>query len=302
MKLVMISQNPEPLGVQDTNSAGVGETIRQGLDLLPGAVIALLILSVGWLLAKLLRSLAKGLANRFNGLISRSFADRPLIALHLSKPMITVIGDVVFWSVILVSITAAANAAGLSVIAGWLVGVLTHIPNLLTALAIFVAGYLLSLFVRDQWQPEVSGLPGSRSDQLWGNLIQGTVLGATFIVGLDQLGVDVLLLIALACVIAGSLLLTLGLSFALGARTHVSNLIGARAARSQLHAGLRIRIGDIEGQVVELSRVQIILETGSGKVLIPAHLVDEQVVTILTSDQQAAADSNPRATPDKPDA
>lgn len=264
---------------------------RQGLEFLPGVFGALLILVLGWLLARMLRGAIKSLVNHCNQWLQRAFIEGPLASLHLSKAMITVIGDIVYWSVIVLAVTAAAHVAGLSLVSQWLSVISTHIPNVVAAFAIFLTGYLFSLFVKEQLLTLDEESVDPRMGAALGNVVQSAILGVALIVGLDQLGVDVLLLIALAIIAAGSILLTLGLSFAFAARPFVSNLVGIRSARSQIHVGMRIRAGEIEGKVIELSASQLILETQAGKVLVPGRFFDEQVLTILTAELASRAET-----------
>lgn len=279
--------------------ATAGGLFRQGLDYLPGIIGALLILLIGWLLARLVRAAAKALINQCNEMLQRTFSGGLLATLRFSKPMVTVIGDVFFWCVIVASIAVAANTAGLNVMSRWLTAVTTHIPNLIAALGIFIVGYLLSIFVREELLPAEIRSGDSPQNLLFARLVQGAVMGVALIVGLDQLGVEVGLLIALSITGAAALFLSVGLSFALGAKTHMSNLIGARAARAEIAAGQKLRIGDIEGRVVEVSASQLIVETPAGKTLIPGHLLAEQALTILIPEGTEKALEGKRGSPDK---
>jgi small-conductance mechanosensitive channel len=113
--------------------------------------------------------------------------------------------------------------------------------------------------------------------------VQYVVVATATIVALDQVGIDVALLIALAVALTAAVLIALAVAFALGARSHVSNLVGIRAARDQLATGMRIQIGDVEGEIVEISASQVALETPRGKVLVPGRMLDEAIVCLLTS-------------------
>jgi hypothetical protein len=85
-----------------------------------------------------------------------------------------------------------------------------------------------------------------------------------------------------AAVIVGGVVIGLSGAYALGARQFVGNLIGARSARHALGAGLRVRIGDVEGIVLEITATHIALDTAAGKLLVPARVIDEQQILIIT--------------------
>ncbi len=102
------------------------------------------------------------------------------------------------------------------------------------------------------------------------------------IVGLDQAGVDVAMVMILFTIVAGGLMLALVLSFGLGARDYVRNLIGARHARRFLQPGIRLRIGEVEGEVLEISDTHVALDTASGRTMLPARLLQTAPVSIIT--------------------
>jgi small-conductance mechanosensitive channel len=120
-----------------------------------------------------------------------------------------------------------------------------------------------------------------------GRLVQAFIFTAMLIIGLDQFGIEVTFLITLLTVVAGTVLVGFSIAFGLGARAHVSNLIAARTAQSVLQAGMIIRICGVEGTVLEVSTSHISLETETGLTLIPATMIDENMVEILTVLEEA---------------
>ena len=115
-----------------------------------------------------------------------------------------------------------------------------------------------------------------------GRIVQLAVFAIALIVGLDQVGIDVTLLIGLTLVCAAAILTAIAVAFATGARTHISNLIGVRTAHAHLSAGMTIKVNGIQGEIVELTATLIALETDAGRVLLPGRLIDEGVITVMS--------------------
>lgn len=255
---------------------------------LPGVLGAILLLVVGWLLARLVRRSVRAIASASNRYLSRKLPVGPMAAVRVSPLMITLLAEILFWIVLVVAATLALRFAGFSMIAQWLDRVAVYLPNLVAAAVILVVGILLSVFVREQLNPHSDADAGhmSRTGRwAWlGSLAQWLIVIVAVIVGLDQLGIDVGLLVALAVVCVAAATFTVGAALASGARQYTANLVGIRSARAQISVGQWLRIDDIEGQVVELSTTQIVLETELGRVLLPGHYLDEKVVMILHSD------------------
>ena len=275
------------LETADTAARSFGEAfwaqLLRGRDFLPDLLAALLILVLGWAVARLARSGVQRLAMASNHLLSRVFPRGVLAGTRISGGAATLLGELVFWIIVFITLTVAARVAGIPSIAGWLERITAHLPNLIAGAAIFVLGYFLSVYVREQIAP-ASAAVTSAPLRLLGRMAQAAVVTVALIVGLDQVGIDVAVLVGVAVAGAAALGLGLAVAFALGARHHVSNLIGARVARQQLSEGVRVRIGEVEGHLLEITATQIALDTDAGKALVPASCVDEGPVTILAPD------------------
>ncbi len=257
--------------------------IRVGVDYLPSLLAALLILGLGWALARLARNAVQRLALASNRFLDRAFPRGFLTTARVSSLAATLFGEVVFWMILLITVTVASGVAGLSTIAEWLDRITTHLPNLIAGVTIVVIGFFLSVYVREQVAPQATAGKSAQSILL-GRAAQGFVLATALIVGLDQIGIEVALLVALYVVCVAALLIGLAVAFALGARRYVSNLIGVRTARQHMNPGLRVRIDDIEGEILEITPTQIALNTDQGKTLVPGRFLDEQLITIMAPD------------------
>ncbi len=73
----------------------------------------------------------------------------------------------------------------------------------------------------------------------------------------------------------------IALAVSLGSRAYVANLIGAHHLRQAFGVGQRVRIGELEGTILELTAVSIVLETGQGRVNIPAKVFNEAPIVLL---------------------
>jgi hypothetical protein len=258
----------------------IGGHLEAGLKHLPSILAAIVIIAIGWVLARVARTAIHRLALVSNSLLDRVFASGVLSSARVSSIASTVLGEVVFWAVLLLTFSVASGVAGLTPLTEWLDQITAQLPSLFAGVTIVLVGYLVSLYVRELVTPR-TGL-GERSEtRLQGRLLQGVIVAAALIVGLDQIGVDVLLLVGLFISFVIAPLIGLAAAFALGARNHVSNLIGVRAARRKLQPGMRIRVADVEGVVLEFTPNQVTLDTDQGKVLVPGSFVDGQLITII---------------------
>ncbi|MDX1562941.1 MAG: mechanosensitive ion channel, partial [Gammaproteobacteria bacterium] len=197
--------------------------------------------------------------------------------------IVQLIGNAAFWIAILVSAEFAARVARLDTFSDWLDRIVEYVPTLLAGGLIAIAGYLLSTLVRDAVAATVAS-PGSDQGRLLALTAQGAVFVTAIVIGLDQIGVDVTFLITLVSIVVGGALIAMALAFGLGARDLVSNLIASHYARQTVAAGDLVRIGDIEGRVVEITPTAVIVMTSSGRSAVPSKLLQQQVVAFKHAD------------------
>jgi small-conductance mechanosensitive channel len=96
-----------------------------------------------------------------------------------------------------------------------------------------------------------------------------------FSVAAGQVGIDTTLLVTLVAIIFGVIFGAIALAFSLGAKTTIANLLAAQSIAQTYSSGDTIRIGDIEGKILRITRTNLVLETREGQTLVPAKRFSE---------------------------
>lgn len=265
------------------------DTVRQSLteslasvgEYLPLLLAAMVVMAVGWVVARLLRVGLIRLGGSLNRVLARFGRRASSRGLALSTRVITLLGNVAFWVAILVSAALAARVARLDAFSRWLDRIVEYVPTLIAGGLIALAGYLLSTLVRDAVTAALAS-PGSEQRRVPALAAQSAVFVTAIVIGLDQIGIDVTFLIILVAVLVGGALIAMALAFGFGARDFVGNLIAAHQARQSLEPGDRVRIGEIEGRVLEITPTGVVLVSDRGRLLVPASLFQQQVAILET--------------------
>jgi hypothetical protein len=267
----------------------INELGRQAAEWAPRVLLALGILLVGYLLARLLRlvtakmfgSWTKRLTPRIARLMGNSEIGAGLQSTSTNRSVARGAEMLVFWIVFLIFVTIATESLGLDVVSGWLTGVVRFVPRILGALFVVFLGTLIASAVRTAVTAAAASAGFSYS-QAVGRMARFGVLLISVIVALDQVGLDVAFLIVLAAVAAGAMLGGAALAFGLGARTSVSNILASHYLVDTFKVGHRIRIGDVEGKILAITPTSVIVEADRGRTVIPASQFNEQVATLLS--------------------
>ena len=254
--------------------------VAQAQAYLPKILAAILVLIVGWLLARMVRFLVVRIVERLDQLWQRLISKRSHVQLQPRHPPTHMVGELIYWLSMLFFITMATEILGLNIFAVWLKQIVTYLPLAITGLLIVLVGFVVSSLARDVVTSATLSAGLSHGDLL-ARTVQVVILLTAVVLGIDQIGIDMLFLTVIAGVALAALLGGIALAFGLGARHHVSNIIAANQLRQVYQVGDLVCVGDIEGRIVDIMVSRVIIDTEKGAVDIPAKIFDEQVTTII---------------------
>lgn len=244
---------------------------QETLELLPTLLFGLLVLLIGWGIAKLLSYLVLRILNKTkNSKIASTLNIDDLsdkLNFELSFPII--ISKLVYWVIFLLAIVATAESVGWTNVSNELSSIIQYLPKVLSALLIFVLGYTLARFLKNS----VRSITNSMGVGL-GNFVSEVLfyflLVIIILTSLSQAGLDISLISSHIYIILGAFALTLSLSIGLGAKNVVGDIIKTHYNRGNIELGDTVEIDNLRGKVVSISRTSIILETEDEKHVFPS--------------------------------
>lgn len=255
------------------------QVVSQAVAYLPKVVAAIAVLLVGWLLARLVRWSLVRLVAQVDELWERLISKRGMDYLHPRHPPARIIGELAFWLLMLAFITLATDILGLGLFSTWLSNLVGYLPLAVAGLLIVLVGFVLSSLARDL-VTSAAASTGVPNADLLGRASQIIILFIAVIIGIDQIGINITFIAVVAGIVLAAMLGAVALAFGLGARTHVSNIIAANQLRYMYQIGDKVRIGEYEGRISDISAARMVIETTTGTVDVPAKLFDEQVTVI----------------------
>ena len=248
---------------------------------LPKLLGALLLLLAGYLLARMVGAGTAALLKvlGFNRLLAKTPIQGLLAKAHSTKTSADMLGLLVFWLIFLLFGISAAETMGLSAVSNALTTFAYYLPRIGVAVLIIVLGMLAAGYLKD-----LIALACSSAGISQGAIVSQTFYVAgilvVFVTGINELGIDTTLLNSTIMIAFGGLIAGAALSFGLGARSAVSNLIAAHYLQPVFRVGQTIRVADVQGQIVALTPVAIVIDTPQGRVVVPASQFQESKATI----------------------
>ena len=259
-----------------TLTESVSRVAIQILEHLPAVLGAVVLLLVGWGVARLLRYATAKITEKT---VVRLAHTRPMDT-RVQQPSSysaapTIASRIVFWVVLLFFVLAAAEVLDLELISSVLGSVTSYVPRLLAGLLILFIGLWFAEVTRAVLSRSSARI-GIEQNEVLGRLGQVLVLLVVFSVAAAQIGIDTTLLVALVATRFGVLFGAIALAFAFGAKTTLANLLAAQSITQNYNPGDIVRIGDIQGKILRITRTGLIVETHDGQTLIPAKRFNEQ--------------------------
>lgn len=251
--------------------------LRQFMAFLPQLVRAIVLLIVGALLGLLLETVG---ANMLRSLGFDGFADKAGVTRVLrdasrdkDQKASALAGNLIFWIVMLTFMGMAAEVLGLPVFGKMMTALATFLPRLLGAALLLVLGLFLGQAAR-----EVIAGPtkGELTPPWWRQLDRGAqavIVALTVVVALSLLGIDLRWMTWLVVILVAVLGLAVALAFGVGFQRLARDLAAGFYLRTRLKAGQRLRVGEMEGQVLQLALLHLVLRTTDGSLVLPYSLV-----------------------------
>ena len=202
------------------------EFLHQTATFLPKLLLAMLVVVVGWLIAKAVRfAVERALrAINFNVLTERAGTDNFLRQAGMSGDTTTVFGLLAFWLVILATLIIAFNGMGLTYITDLLGRAVLFAPKLLIAMLIMVFGSYCASVVGNAVQNYCldAHIPDA---EVLGGLVRYAIMLFVVMIALSQVEVGGDIVQRTFLIILAGLMLAIALAFGLGGREWAASLL-----------------------------------------------------------------------------
>jgi small-conductance mechanosensitive channel len=201
----------------------IAEPVRQMLTrilaYLPILLGALIILIVGWLVAKAIRGIINWLLKvvRFDTLADKAGITEVLRKGDLKTTAREVLSGIVYWLIIIMVLVMTVDALGLPKASDVLASLFAYVPNVIAALLVLVVAMFLASFVSGIVRT-AAGNANLPKPEIFAGISRWAIIIFAVTIALEQLGIAPLLVTAAFNIILGGICLALALAFGLGGK------------------------------------------------------------------------------------
>ena len=256
---------------------------RTFMTALPRVFAALIVLLIGWLIARLLSRVVERLlvAIKFNKLSDEVGANDFLSRANVTMTPASLIGKFIYWIIILVVIITAADTVGWTAVSTEISKLLSYLPQLLAAIVFFIIGFYIVTFIRDLVAGATRSL-GISAGRIISAVVYYLLLFIVTLTALNQAGVDTTIITSNMLVIVGSVMLAAAISYGFASRDVLANILAGFFNRRNLEIGQTIEVDGQRGRVVAITSLAVTIQVSDNeKLIIPSQTLINQSVRVI---------------------
>ncbi len=201
------------------------------LSFIPQLIGALIILIVGYVVAKALQAIVgrvlEGIG--FDRWMERGGIKQFFDRADTEHTPHSILGRLVFWFVFIIAITMAADALGIPQVSAVLAQLIAYIPSIIAAILILILAALLANFLS-------SIVRGATGSDILASVARYAIIVYAVFAALTQLGIAVELTAPTFLIVLGAVALAAAIAFGLGSREVAQDIIEKAYNRGQEEA------------------------------------------------------------------
>jgi len=197
----------------------VREMLTKIMAYLPVLLGALVILIIGWLVAKAIQRVVDWLLKtvRFDMMADKAGISEVLRKGNLKTNAREVVSGLVYWLIMIMVLVMVVNALGLPKASDILASLFAYIPKVIGALFVLVVAMFLANFVSGIVRT-AAGNANLPQPEILAGISRWAIIIFAVTISLEQLGIASLLVTATFNIILGGIVLALALAFGLGGK------------------------------------------------------------------------------------
>jgi small-conductance mechanosensitive channel len=262
------------------------DMVRKLLDQLvavaPNLFGALFLLLIGWLLARFIARIMRRLLRTVGvDKLGDQLNDIELVRKANIRIIISsILSKVIYYLLMLIFIVAATDTLGMEAVSQLMNDIINYIPNLLVAVIMLGVGLLFADFIKGVVQTTCRSL-GIPSANLIANFVFYFLLIAVAMSALGQAQINTAFLQNNLTVIIGGGVLAFAFGYGLASRDMMANFIASFYSRSKVAIGDQVKIGEVEGQVIDVDNTTVTLQAEDRQVIVPLSKLTTENIELL---------------------
>ncbi|UCC91519.1 MAG: mechanosensitive ion channel [Candidatus Aenigmatarchaeota archaeon] len=237
----------------------------------------ILIIVVGYIAGRISKAVVKKILYvvGLRRLTARTFTEDVLKASGYKGDVVEFIGDLVKWSIYILTLAVVVQVLGFTTVAGLFNQIIIFVPKLILAILVIIIGFMVADFFGKVFEEGARKL--LREDILAkfsGGLMKYSVSMIAIIIALGLIGLDINAML----IFFSALLAVIVIVFSLGLRDLIPNFTAGIHLKNTLKVGDKVKVGKYSGVVERIDPFSVLLRVNRKNVIIPNSLLIKEPV------------------------
>jgi hypothetical protein len=270
------------LSFTDTLLETFNDMIKSFMGFFYNLIGAVLILLIGWLVAKMVAAVSKTMLERVGAdKIGEKLNEIDAIkGLKLEIKLSSIISKVLYYFIILFMLRPAADTLGVPAISDMVKLLVEFIPKLISSALMLSAG----IFLADALKNFVVTLCKSfniAAGKLIGTAIFFFLLIIFVIQSVAQVGINTSLLESSFNLLIGGIIFAFAIGYGFASKEILLNIISSFYSKNRYKEGQIIEIDGVKGEIIGMDNTTITIKTEDSKTIFPLQVLQSKKVIVF---------------------
>jgi len=246
------------------------DLLDQFVSAVPRVVMALLIIIIGFIVAKIVAGIVRKLLARI-GLdkIGDKLEDIDIVKKSNMKIQISkMISKFIYYIMLLFFLIAGAEALGMPAISNLVTDIINFIPNLIVAIIMLVLGLLLAEALRNIAFTALKSL-GIPSAGMISSFVFYFILITVFVSALKQAAIQTEFLETNLSILIGGVVAAFAIGYGLASKDIIKNFISSFYNKGKIKIGDTVTVDNERGEIVKIDNTTVTIQSNDRRILYP---------------------------------
>jgi len=250
------------------------DLLRQFISAIPRIATAIIIIIVGFIIAKIVAGIVKKLLLRLgvdrlgDKLGEIDIVQKSNVKIEISK----IISKFIYYIMVLFFLIAGAEALGMPAISNLVSDIINFIPNLIVAVIMLVLGLLLAEALRSIAFTALKSL-GIPSAGMISSFVFYFILITVFVSALKQAAIQTEFLETNLSILIGGVVAAFALGYGLAAKDIIKNFISSFYNKGKINIGDTVTVDGEKGEIVKIDSTSVTIQANDRRILYPLSAV-----------------------------
>lgn len=256
--------------------------INQVILFFPRLIYCIIIITVGYLVAKGVAILLKNVLERigFNRIGDRLDSISIIKKLKSDAKLSDLVASVAYYFILLIFLPIATETLGIEAITSMVVKLIGYIPQLIAATVMLLVGVIVADSLK-KWVTTLCQSFNIAAAKMIGSIVFAFFLVITLLSSLSQIGINTELLESSFILILGGIIVAFSIGYGLASREVLSNLISSFYMKQRFQIGQVIKVGNAKGEIVKIDKLSLTIESNESLITIPFRDFQTEKVEIF---------------------